>query len=564
MNVVSHLRVGRKMAVLLALSAVALAAIAAIGASTLHQVMLNDRIDKLRAVVSSAVTIATGLEARIAAQEITRPQALDLFHHDVRAIRFDNGTGYMIVIDGHDGTFLMHGVNPALEGKPAPTDTATGQSIGTLVIEAVRSSDQGMTTYMYPRPGQTEPLRKSVAVARFAPWDMVFFAGAYTDDLDAAFQTALSRMGAVGGTVILIIALAAWLVSRDITASLGNLTSAMARLAQGDFNAAVPGADRRDEVGDMAATVLVFKEQLIETTRLRVANEAVKDQSAADQRATLNRMADGFESRIGGLVGKLSSGASALKATARSLTATADAGNQQAAAVASAAEEASTGVHSVASASEQLTASIREIGRQVAQSSRITGKAVEDARRTDAMVRALAEGAEKIGAVVGLITDIASQTTLLALNATIEAARAGDAGKGFAVVASEVKSLANQTGRATGEIGAQITKIQAATKQAVEAIQGISVTIEEVSTIAAAIAIAVEEQSAATSEIARNVQQTAHAAQEVTTSISGVSQAASETGASASLVLASASDLSTQAEQLAGEASSFVAGVRAA
>jgi methyl-accepting chemotaxis protein len=563
-NVVSHLKLGTKMAVLLALSAVALAALAAIGASTLHQVMLNDRIDKLRAVVSSTVTIAAGLEARVATREITRPQALDLFHHDIRAIRYDNGTGYMSVVDAHTGTMLMHGVNPALEGNPAPTDAATGQSIGTLVIEAVRASDQGVTTYAYPKPGETEPLRKSVAVARFAPWDMVIYVGAYTDDLDTAFHAALLRMGAVGGAIILIIALAAWLVSRDITASLGSLTAAMARLSAGDFNAVVPGTDRRDEVGDMAATVLVFRQHMIETTRLRVANEAVKDQAAAEQKATLNRMADGFESRIGGLVGMLSSGATALKATARSLTATADEGNRQAAAVASAAEEASSGVHSVASASEQLTASIREIGRQVAQSSRITGKAVDDARRTDAMVRALAEGAEKIGAVVGLITDIASQTNLLALNATIEAARAGDAGKGFAVVASEVKSLANQTGRATGEIGAQITQIQAATKQAVEAIQGILVTIEQVSTIAAAIATAVEEQSAATSEIARNVHQTAHAAQEVTTSIGGVSQAASETGASAGLVLASASDLSTQAEQLAGEANTFVAGVRAA
>jgi methyl-accepting chemotaxis protein len=218
----------------------------------------------------------------------------------------------------------------------------------------------------------------------------------------------------------------------------------------------------------------------------------------------------------------------------------------------------------VAAAAEELTASIGEIGRQVAQSSKITSKAVDDAKRTDTIVRALAESAEKIGNVVGLITDVASQTNLLALNATIEAARAGDAGKGFAVVASEVKNLANQTGKATEEIDAQITHIQAATKEAVEAIRGISATIEEVSAISTTIAAAVEEQGAATAEIARNVQQTTQAAQEVTVGISGVSQAASETGEAAGHVLAAASDLSKQAEQLSGEVHTFVAGVRAA
>ena len=221
-------------------------------------------------------------------------------------------------------------------------------------------------------------------------------------------------------------------------------------------------------------------------------------------------------------------------------------------------------MQAVAAAAEELSASIGEISRQVSQSSEITGQAVVDARRTDAIVRALAEGAERIGHVVGLIISIAGQTNLLALNATIEAARAGDAGKGFAVVASEVKSLAQQTAKATEEIGTQVGQIQSATKEAVEAIRVITGTIEEVSSIAVSIAAAVEEQGAATAEIARSVQQTAQSARDVTVNIGDVSQAATNTGTAADQVLDAATDLSRQAERLTSEVDGFITEVRAA
>jgi methyl-accepting chemotaxis protein len=286
--------------------------------------------------------------------------------------------------------------------------------------------------------------------------------------------------------------------------------------------------------------------------------------AAAAQKTAMSQTADAFEAKVGSLVSMLSSGATELQATAQSMSATATQTNQQATTVAAAAEEASAGVQTVAAAAEELTSSIHEIGRQVAQSAKITAKAVEDARRTDTIVRALADGAQKIGDVVQLITNIAAQTNLLALNATIEAARAGDAGKGFAVVASEVKSLATQTARATEEIGAQIAQIQSATGEAVKAIKAIGATIDEVNVIASNIASAVEEQGAATAEIARNVQQTAASTQEVTAIIAGVSRAANDTGAAAGQVLGAASDLSRQAEQLTNEVNNFVVGVRAA
>ena len=362
---------------------------------------------------------------------------------------------------------------------------------------------------------------------------------------------------------ILTACLLGTLLVTSIASPIKALTAIMGRLANQDLAAEVPMQGRTDEVGQMACAVQVFKEGLIANREMVAMQEA--DRLLKERRAqTLEAVVRGFEDRIGGLAGLLAAGSTELEATAQSMTNTASQSNLQASTVAAAAEQASAGVQTVAAAAEELAASIGEISRQVAQSARVTGRAVEDTRRTDAIVQALAAGAEKIGNVVGLITSIAGQTNLLALNATIEAARAGDAGKGFAVVASEVKSLAQQTTRATEEIGQQITQIQQATREAVSAIGGINSTIQEVSEIATTIASAVEQQGAATAEIARNVQQTAQATQEVTTNIGGVSQAANETGAAASELLGAAVDLSRQAERLTSEVSGFVEEVRAA
>jgi methyl-accepting chemotaxis protein len=379
---------------------------------------------------------------------------------------------------------------------------------------------------------------------------------------DAASGFGIFMLFLCGGGLVVGVTIGGWALLS--VRPLRHLAETVRRLASGDITAEVAGAARRDEIGAIASAVLVFKESLVNAKVLAAEQEQHKARAVTEQKAVMNRTADAFEAKVGSLVSMLSSDATKMQATAQSMSATAMQTNQQATTVAAAAEEASSGVQTVAAAAEELTASIHEISRQVAQSAKITGKAVEDARRTDTIVRALADGAQKIGDVVRLITGIAAQTNLLALNATIEAARAGDAGKGFAVVASEVKSLAGQTANATEEIGAQIRQIQDATGEAVQAIKAISVTIDEVNVIASNIAAAVEEQGATTAEIARNVQQTAASTQEVTATIAGVSQAANDTRAAAGEVLGAASGLSQQAEQLTNEVNNFVTGVRAA
>jgi methyl-accepting chemotaxis protein len=383
---------------------------------------------------------------------------------------------------------------------------------------------------------------------------------------DAGRNDAVWRLGeAIAMLLVVLATLAAVSVffTRHIAAPLAGLTATMRRLAEHDMTVEIVGAGRGDEIGSIAEAVEVFKQNMIKADALAIEQES-QNETKIRRAHHLDAIARAFEGKVGTLVGALSSAAAEMQATAGSMTATAERTNQQSMAVAAAAEEASTNVQTVASAAEQLSSSSAEIGRQVAQSAQIAGKAVDDAKHTDLVVQSLASGAQKIGEVVTLIQGIAAQTNLLALNATIEAARAGEAGKGFAVVASEVKHLATQTAKATEDISAQIGKIQDATGDAVTAIQGIGAVIGQISEIAAAIASAVEQQGAATQEITRNVQQAAQGTQEVTQNISRVKEATEANGAAATQVLGSAGGLSKQAEQLSAEVGEFLRSVKAA
>jgi methyl-accepting chemotaxis protein len=355
----------------------------------------------------------------------------------------------------------------------------------------------------------------------------------------------------------------AWLIGSGIAGPVVGMTGAMERLAGGDKSAEIPGAERKDEIGQMAATVQVFRDNMIKADQLAEAQRAEQERKEKRQKAIEGYIAQ-FDATVAAALKTLASASTELQATANVMLATADQTQKQSNAVAAVSEQATANVQTVASAADELSSSITEINRQVSESTRIAGQAVDEASSTDTKVQRLAEAASKIGDVVALISDIAGQTNLLALNATIEAARAGEAGKGFAVVASEVKSLATQTAKATEEISSLIAAIQGETQDSVDSIKAIGRTIGDINHIASTIASAVEQQGAATQEIARNVQQAAAGTSEVASNIGSVSEAAAQTGSAASQVLASAGELSQQAETLRAEVDTFLANIRAA
>ena len=387
---------------------------------------------------------------------------------------------------------------------------------------------------------------------------------AATQDVKRNAESTLRIMIISVIVVTLIVVSLALIIGRGVSVPINEMTHAMTRLAEGDLEAEVPAQDRKNEIGEMAAAVQVFKDNANRVKQMESEQAAQEKRAEEEKRRTMSKMADDFQASVGGVVQSVSLASSQLQSSAQSLTAISEDTSTKATAVAAASEEASTNVQTVASAAEELSSSINEISRQVSQSTQIAGNAVDAAGKADEMVQGLAMSAQKIGDVVALITDIADQTNLLALNATIEAARAGEAGKGFAVVASEVKNLANQTAKATEEISGQIGGIQNATKNSVKAIQDITRTIGEISEISSAIAAAVEEQGAATTEIARNVEQAAAGTGDVSANIGGVTQAAGNAGQSASQVLNAANELSKQSEMLKSEVDKFMAQVRTA
>jgi methyl-accepting chemotaxis protein len=528
-NIFSHLRLRTKLALLMGMSALALITAISAGASSMHQRMIEDRIDKLRAVVLTAEGFARFLEQQVSAHKLTREQALAEFRDQLHGVRYGSKDDYFLV-QTEDGVVVMHGGDPTREGKPTTASDSNGHSSADLARDVLRNADGGVISYDVAKPGQPNKEPKLSYVARFAPWHLNFISGSWIDDIDASFRASLLRLVALGGVILVVTLCVAWLVERDISFSLSKLKTAMERLAKGELATEIPGTTRRDEVGSMASAVVVFKDGMLQAERLASGRETERERADIDKHAALVGMAETIEHDTATAlenVGRLTAG---MIGTANEMTASAARTGTSAGGAATAAGQALANARTVAAASDQLSASLREISAQVYQSTAVVARSVEAGRATRATMATLNDQVAHIGTVAGMIGEIAARTNLLALNATIEAARAGEAGKGFAVVASEVKQLAMQTAHSTEEITRSIAQVRTATDASATAVSRIEQTISELDTIAGSIAASVEQQGAATAEIARTVTETATAACAVTDRINEVSSEASETG----------------------------------
>ncbi|MBK8174018.1 MAG: cache domain-containing protein [Rhodospirillales bacterium] len=558
----TNLRIAYRLALTTVVAVLGLAAVTLMALFGARQSALEARQEKVQELVKVAVDTISYQYSRSKNGEISNEEAQRLARNGLRDIKFGRDDYFFVYTD--DGVCLVLGPAQQREGTNMieVADPNGVRLVAELIAAAKRGG--GFVSYEWPRAGTAQPLPKLSYALPFTPWGWTVATGVYMDDIDAAFWSAAAALGAAVGVILVIVAGCNILIGRGISRPLSRLTGAMTALAGGNTDVEVPFAQQRDEVGSLARAMVTFRETAIENHRFAEAQKEQACQAAAERKRAMAAVADKFEADVGGVVSALSNSATDMQATSQSMAATAEETTRQAAAVADASMQASSNVQTVASASEELSASIAEISRQAGQSNDIARAATHQAEQTRTTVHGLAASAEQIGKIVDMINDIASQTNLLALNATIEAARAGEAGKGFAVVASEVKTLANQTAKATDEITQQISTVRGEIDNTVDAIEGIVGTIGRIGEISASIAAAVEEQGAATKDIARSVDEAAQGTQQVNSNISGVTEAAEHTGSASERVLKAASLLAGQAEDMRTFVNRFLSDVRAA
>ncbi len=552
-----RMTVGRKIYALIGLGFIGLLGVAILDSRELASSLRQQKQIELQHLGELALGIVKEEHALAQKGDIAVADAQKRALARIAALRYGNNDYFWV--NDMQPRMVMHPIKPEMNGNDISTyKDPNGKALFVDFVDVVRKDGAGFVPYEWPKPGFDQPQPKLSYVVGFAPWGWVIGTGVYIDDLSAQTWASTQRSLIAAGLVLLITLVVSMLVARGITRPLQRMTVAMNDLAGGKLDVEVPGIGRHDEIGEMAEAVEVFKSNAVARLALEAEQKEAEARAVARRKADMHKLADDFEGAVGEIIETVSSASTELEASAGTLSSTAERAQELATMVAAASEEASTNVQSVASATEEMASSVNEISRQVQELARMANEAVDQARKTNDRVGELSKAAARIGDVVELINTIAGQTNLLALNATIEAARAGEAGRGFAVVASEVKALAEQTAKATGEIGQQITGIQAATQESVNAIKEISGTIEKLSEISSTIAAAVEEQGAATQEISRNVQQAAHGTQQVSSNITDVQRGAGETGSASSQVLSAAQSLSGDSNRLKLEVGKFL------
>jgi len=558
----NNLTITPKLGILVGVTLFGLCIAGALAGYLMQREMLDARLDQVRSIVDVARNMAIGLQKHVEAGQLTKEAAMAEFGRRANTMTYDNGAGYLFATT-YDGITVLS-PDPKQIGTNRMDMVVNGRMLSRELLDGVKAKGEVVLTYEYVRPGEEKPVRKISYATAIPGWNMFLGSGAYLDDLDTKLKPMIWALGLAILVIAVISGGIAWLIGRSISRPLGQLGVRMRGLADGALDADIPGIERGDEVGAMAETVQIFKDNALRIRGLEKVEAETQQRSAAERRAAMENIADDFERSVKGIVSSVATAAAGMQTTAQSMTATASDASARAATVGAASDGASNNVGTVAAAAEELSISVAEISRQVTQSSKIAAQAVGDAERTNATVKVLSTGAEKIGEVVKLIHSIAAQTNLLALNATIEAARAGESGRGFAVVASEVKALANQTAKATEEIATQVSAMQSSTSEAVLSIGGITETIARMSEITTSIAASVQQQGEATREIARNIQSAAAGSNEISAHIGGVTTAAAATGLAASDVLSNARELDNQSGMLRHAVDEFLAKVRAA
>lgn len=533
--------------------------LSAVSLSSLHSAMLEERLTGTKNIALSAVTIAAKYHELEKAGQMSAEEAQSAAKLAIGAMRFDNGN-YLFIYD-EKGIALAH-PKASLVGKDM---SGVKDKDGVFIVKElikIANAGGGSLLYQWPRAGSEIAIDKHGWGEGFKPWGWMIGTGVYVDDLEAAFWSQAMLVlviAAVGAVAAFVIALA---TIRGITGPVRSLTSSMNTLAQGDSSVVVEGAERGDEIGQMAKAMEVFVAN--EQARKELEHSQRDQQEASIRRGEeVQRLSGEFDSQITAMMSVVEDSVRDLQSASQDMSAGAARTTEQSDLVSSASAQAASNVETVAAAAEELSASVNEIRRQVQSSSEIASQAADEASATNQRMNGLSEAAGRIGEVVTLIQAIAEQTNLLALNATIEAARAGEAGKGFAVVAAEVKELANQTSKATEEISSQISAIQGETTDAAAAISSVTEIINQMNEIAASISAAVDEQGAATQEIASNATEASRGTMEVTTNISSVSEAAGNTRAAAETVDQSANHLEDNAQQLRAQVAEFLSNVRA-